>query len=198
MLRRVRRHLTYANVMATIAVFIALGGSSYAALKITGRNVKNNSLTYKDLKRNTLGGTRIKESRLGKVRRARRADRVGGRTAGQLLVRCPRGTFPLSDTCIEALPHTAASYLSAVFTCANIDDNGKTPGRRLPTHNELLTATGAFTLAGGGELTQNVYPSSSSGNGLAVLVVDAVGNTTVVPATGAGAKAFRCVADPLN
>lgn len=29
-----RRRLTYANVMSTIAVFIALGGASYAALEI--------------------------------------------------------------------------------------------------------------------------------------------------------------------
>jgi hypothetical protein len=195
MLRRVRRHLTYANVMATIAVFIALGGSSYAALKITGRNVKNNSLTYRDLKRNTLGGTRIKESRLGKVRRARSADRVGGRTARQLLVRCPRGTVPLSDTCIEATPHPAAGYTSAVFTCASVDNSGKTPGRRLPTHNELLNATGAFTLAPGGELTQNVYLINSS---LQVLVVDSAGRTSLTTDTYAGRKAFRCVADPLN
>ena len=30
-----RSRLTYANVMATIAVFVALGGTSYAAIKIT-------------------------------------------------------------------------------------------------------------------------------------------------------------------
>ncbi len=34
-----RRRLTYANVMATIAVFIALGGSSYAALRLPGNSV---------------------------------------------------------------------------------------------------------------------------------------------------------------
>ena len=51
MRRALRRHLSYANVMATIAVFIALGGSSYAALKITGADVRNGSLTNRDLKR---------------------------------------------------------------------------------------------------------------------------------------------------
>ena len=76
MIDRLRRHFTYANVMATLAVFIALGGSSYAALNITGRDIKDGSLTHRDLKRNTLGGTKIKESRLGKVRRARNAKRV--------------------------------------------------------------------------------------------------------------------------
>jgi hypothetical protein len=33
MIQRLRARLTYANVMATIAVFIALGGSSYAAIE---------------------------------------------------------------------------------------------------------------------------------------------------------------------
>ena len=55
-----RSRLTYANVMATIALFVALGGTSYAAIKITGetrpkdslpgpstapRDVRNNGLT---------------------------------------------------------------------------------------------------------------------------------------------------------
>lgn len=42
--------LTFANVMSALALFVALGGTSYAALTITGRNVKNNSLTGKDIK----------------------------------------------------------------------------------------------------------------------------------------------------
>jgi hypothetical protein len=42
--------LTYANVMATIAVFIALGGSSWAVLRITGKNVPRNALTGADIR----------------------------------------------------------------------------------------------------------------------------------------------------
>ncbi|MCW2967472.1 MAG: hypothetical protein JWM71_1244 [Solirubrobacteraceae bacterium] len=34
-----RRHLTYANAMATFAVFVALGGASYAALKLPANSV---------------------------------------------------------------------------------------------------------------------------------------------------------------
>ena len=41
LIQAIRKRLTYANVMATLAVFIALGGSSYAALTITGRDVVN-------------------------------------------------------------------------------------------------------------------------------------------------------------
>jgi len=49
------RHLSYANVMATIAVFVALGGSSYAALKVTGRDVRDGSLTGRDIKDRSVG-----------------------------------------------------------------------------------------------------------------------------------------------
>ena len=47
---QLRARLTYANVVATLALFVALGGSSYAALKVTGRDVKDNSLTGRDVR----------------------------------------------------------------------------------------------------------------------------------------------------
>src|SRR3954464_3335497 len=53
------RHLTYANVTATIALFVALGGASYAAVKlpknsVTSVQVKNRSLLAKDFKKGQL------------------------------------------------------------------------------------------------------------------------------------------------
>jgi hypothetical protein len=50
LLAGIRSRLSYANVMATIAVFIALGGVTWAAATINGRDVINNSLTGKDIK----------------------------------------------------------------------------------------------------------------------------------------------------
>ena len=44
MLVKLRDGLTYANVMATVAVFIALGGSSYAAITLQLSSVKNKHL----------------------------------------------------------------------------------------------------------------------------------------------------------
>ena len=61
---RLRTKLTYANVMATIAVFVALGGSSYAALRITGQNVKDGSLSGKDVKDQSLTGGDVKNGTL--------------------------------------------------------------------------------------------------------------------------------------
>ena len=200
MIQALRERLSYANVMATLAVFIALGGSSYAALSISGRDVANGSLTYRDLKRNTLGGSRIKESRLGTVRRARNADRLNGVTAKRLLVRCPPATLPVSDVCVETGAHAAAPYSSAAVVCEGTD-RFESLGRRLPSHDELMTALGepGVTLAAGGELTRNVFPSASKPGQVDVLYVTSnVGNVAVTSDTAVGAKAFRCVTDPLN
>jgi hypothetical protein len=64
LLFHLRTRLTYANVMATIAIFLALGGSSYAAIKVTGKNVKDSSLTGKDVKNSSLTGIDVKNGSL--------------------------------------------------------------------------------------------------------------------------------------
>jgi hypothetical protein len=199
LIHRLRRHFTYANVMATLAVFIALGGSSYAALNLTGRDIIDGSLTQRELKRDTLGGTSIKESRLGKVRRARNADRLNGLSAARFLVRCPRDTVPVSDVCVEITARAPAPYRVAAVVCEGVDRR-TTPGRRLPSHDELLTAIGdsGIALAAGGELTRNVYPSRDAGRVDVLVVTDDVGNVAVASDTAAGARSFRCASDPLN
>lgn len=58
-LRRVPGNITYANVVASLALFIALGGVSYAAVKLPANSVgtkqlKNGSVTTKKLNRRTL------------------------------------------------------------------------------------------------------------------------------------------------
>ena len=54
------RMSSHATVVAYLALFAALGGSSYAALKVRGSNVVNSSLTGKDVKRNSLTGADVK------------------------------------------------------------------------------------------------------------------------------------------
>lgn len=55
MVHRIRPHLTAANIMSALALFIALGGTSYAAISITGANVRDNSLTGRDVRNGSLG-----------------------------------------------------------------------------------------------------------------------------------------------
>ena len=67
MLSQLRQHLTYSNVMATVALFIALGGTSYAALEVGTREIRNNSVRSTDLRN---GNVRGKDIRNGDVRGA--------------------------------------------------------------------------------------------------------------------------------
>ncbi len=70
MLRGPRERLTYANVMATLAVFIALGGVSWAALKIPAnsvgnRELKDNAVHGKEIKNGVVGSKDLKDGSVG-------------------------------------------------------------------------------------------------------------------------------------
>jgi hypothetical protein len=47
-----------------VALFVALGGTGYAAVTITGKDVKNGSLTTKDIKNNSLTSSDVKDRSL--------------------------------------------------------------------------------------------------------------------------------------
>src|SRR5689334_23168094 len=51
---RIRRHVTYANVVASLALFLALGGVGYAAMKLP-----KNSVGTKQLKNGAVTGNKI-------------------------------------------------------------------------------------------------------------------------------------------
>ncbi len=105
--RRLRPRLSYANVMSTMAVFVALGGSSYAAVTINGWSIRNRSIPGAKLRHDTLTGRQIKESKLARVPHARNADKLGGLTAVDLKIKCPTDTFPSADVCVERTPRVA-------------------------------------------------------------------------------------------
>jgi hypothetical protein len=94
MLSRLKRRPSPTTAIALVALFVALGGTSYAALVVTGRNVRNGSLTGADVRTNSLTGVDVRgihgadvalnsltsadvaESKLGKVPTAKSADRA--------------------------------------------------------------------------------------------------------------------------
>lgn len=193
---RFRAHLTYANVMATIAVFIALGGTSYAAIRVTGKNVKNSSLTYKDLKKNTLGGSRVKESRLGTVPRA--STLSGGYSAKRLLIKCAAGTTPIASVCVETGARPAATWGGAAGACAR-HATPQTPGRRIATVLEVqaVTSIQGVSLASGGELTSDLLSPSAEGF-VQALVAGAGGQVGTTIDRAGGERGYRCAYSPIN
>jgi hypothetical protein len=82
-----------ALVIAMLALFVALGGTGYAAAtgSIDGREIKNNTISTNDIRSNTvrgsdvrtntLTGSDISETRLGKVPSASKADSATSATS---------------------------------------------------------------------------------------------------------------------
>ena len=110
-LSRSRWRPRHGTVVAYLALFLALGGTSYA-LTVTSRQIKNRSVRAIDVARNTLSGVEVNESRLSKVRTARRADTAGGAdraaTAGTATRALSAGTADRA-TNADTLAGTAAS-----------------------------------------------------------------------------------------
>ncbi len=116
----IRRHLTYANVTATIALVLAAGtGVVYAAGEIGSRELENNSVRTQDLKdrravrgkdvrRNTLGADEVKEQSLD----GSRIVRLEGTQAGN----CDPANSVWMDCVSQSLTLDSASQLMVTGT----------------------------------------------------------------------------------
>ena len=52
-LKALRKHMSYSNLTATAALFVALGGTSYALVNVGSDDVVDNSLRSADLRNET-------------------------------------------------------------------------------------------------------------------------------------------------
>jgi hypothetical protein len=212
---RLRERLTYANLVATLALFVALGGTSYAVLHVGSADVVDNSLRSRDIRndtvrsrdlrdrtlrardvrRDSLGSGVIKESVLGAVPNAANAERVGGRTAGELRVACPTDTVAKAGVCIEGSPRAPDGFLGAINHCDQA-------GRGLVTMPQLdafLRSAGPLPQA---EWTASVYRNTDNGpnpfDELEAVLLSGTGNVSYDRVYQAVQHPFRCVALPSN
>ncbi len=121
-MKQIRKRITYANVMSSLAVFLVLGGATaFAASKIGSNQLKKNAVTSAKIKRNAITtakikndavtGAKVKESTLGTVPSATNASTVNGRTVTQIFAKIPVnstvtlgtfGPFKFTATCDAA------------------------------------------------------------------------------------------------
>jgi hypothetical protein len=167
-MKRLRDGLSYANVMATMAVFIALGGGAYAAAvktnSVTSKSVKNNTLKGKDVKDNKLTGTDVDES--------------------TLKLTCPAGTLMAAGTCIETAPRANLPFEAAMNACA-------AAGRKLPTPSEHRTFAQLPTVTIVGAEHTGVYDTDGG-------TTHALGQETglSVSTDASFPRPFRCATGP--
>jgi hypothetical protein len=133
--RWVRRRLTYANVMSTVAVFVALGGGAYALSvpknSVGTRQIKRSAVTSAKIRRSAITGAKIKQ---------------GAVTSAQVRDRSLRA----SDLAPGVIPSSTPAPAPRVLAGAHAADTDPpaTPGTALKSTSLTLTSAGkAFVLA---------------------------------------------------
>jgi hypothetical protein len=84
MLRRASSRLTYASVVATLALFLALGGGAYAAFTLPPNSVRSRNIVKGQVKRADLGAGAVATGKIakgavtrGKIAKAEAVHKVG-------------------------------------------------------------------------------------------------------------------------
>ncbi len=206
MLARVRPWLTYANVVATLALFVALGGSAYAVSRITSKDVKNRSLRGIDVRRNTLTGKEVRESTLGVVpsslsagnastaaaaSQAANADLLGGQGPGAF-EKSSRIQFGRAPTvpADSASERTLLEWPKLGVRLTTVQSNGGCPGAQIGIKFINTKASGPFLRVYDPSLRGNLPPNStfslcgSTPNGWDGAVGDVTGPTLFFQCVG--------------
>jgi len=127
-----RKHLTYANIMATLAFLVAVaGGTAYAADTIGSSDVIDESLLSQDIKNGEIGSVDLKNNATSSAD-VRNEALTGADIADQSGVdTCPDGTTRILDQlCVVAGPVTHVTWAAALTACGG--------GLRLPTLGEAV------------------------------------------------------------
>lgn len=96
-MKQIRKRITYANVMSSIAVFLVLGGASaYAAKKIGSNEIKGNSITTGKIKKNAITTSKIKKNAITTAKIKNDAVTGGKVNEGTL------GTVPSATDAVNA------------------------------------------------------------------------------------------------
>lgn len=103
MFKLLRGGITFSNVVALLALFLALGGTVYAAGKISGKTIKANSIPGNRVKKHSLTGTQLKVKAVKGVASANAIARVTYQTATATLDPAATQSILLTATCPSGL-----------------------------------------------------------------------------------------------
>jgi hypothetical protein len=201
-----RDELTYGNVVATVALFIALGGSAYAALRVppssvgprqlkaqavTNGKIANGAITSAKVAERTLTGADINLAALGTVPSATNAENsANANTLGGHSAACPQATTLIRGICFDSHSNPEAPNLEAAAEdCA-------AKGGFLPTPMELYSTQGTLRLGTGlgasqHQFTDTLYSVPPTNNSYTTIVVSGSGLPREQPA--GDPSAYDCV-----
>ena len=155
MLAKLRSRLSYSNVIATMALFIALGGGAYAAV-----NLPKNSVGSKQLKSNAVTSSKVKNRSL-----LARDFRRGQLPRGARGPRGLKGDTGTVDTSNFYNKTESDGRFLAKETSGIIEISAGPDPMTLLTHGPI-TLTAKCTDKGAGEFEINISAQSSEANAL--------------------------------
>jgi hypothetical protein len=191
MLAKLRSHLTYANVVSSICLFIVLGGTSYAVAtgSIDSREIKNNTVRSKDIRNNDVRGTDVRN---GTIRGSDVGNNglTGSDIAESTLGLIPNATHAnRSDSASHANRSDSASHADSSGSAGRADSAGSVdsfhvlPGvTAAPGETKAVATDGPLTL-------QMRCIDNGSGNIGVVLEMDSSANSAAINASFSGTDA---------
>jgi hypothetical protein len=122
MIEPLRRHLTIANTLAALALFVSLGGTVYAAQgRLSGTAIRPGSTPGNRLEPNSVTATQVKESSLKAVPLARMAEGFKGAGWGRVSA---AGVLSASHN-VSSITHTPGQGVYCIAIAGN--DPSKSP-----------------------------------------------------------------------
>jgi hypothetical protein len=126
---RLLRHLSFSNVIAVLALFVALGGAAYAGTKINGSSIKNGSIGGGKLKDETITANKLKKATITAAQIANQtitgAQIQNGSIDASQINLSTLGTVPLAQaaqTAAKADSATKADYATNATNATNADN----------------------------------------------------------------------------
>lgn len=175
-----------AMIVAVLALFVALGGTVYAASSISGKTIKKNSLpgnrikqktvTGNRLKNDTITGTQVNEATLGKVPSAATADSATTANSATTAV-----TAETAKTALSPVPPAYAH----IFPDGSVDGpNSHNIGNGNVTHPE----EGVYCLNGLNVTSHVILAEIDSGDGPGVTEASVITSNFIDCPPGADAE----------
>lgn len=173
MIDRIRHRLTYANVTATLALFVALGGSSYAALTLP-----RNSVGSKQIRTSAVTSSEVRDRtvRLRDISRSARTALTGQQG--------PQG--PQGPSGPPAVSYFAAVAASGAFLRGNATHGGQGGSAGTYSVGFAQSVSGCAYSASLGTTDTSLAPAGritvrDAGGTVGVATYDASGNPADLP-----------------
>jgi hypothetical protein len=187
-LTRLRKRLTFANLTSITALFIALGGTSYAAISVGSAEIRTGAVGASEIRTNAVGKPEIRTGGVGKsevrtsaVGKSEIATNAVGKSE---IAKDAVDTIELKDGGIEVADLSAAAKSTLTVGRANVTKEGTAAGGNAKSVAHAAATPGVYTVEFDHDVSACTYGATAAAvkNGTTVEPAQN-GRITVAPGT---------------